>query len=954
MKKKFLLFVMLICITAFSVTAQSSWIPLSSGIESALLSVDFINVNTGIAVGEEGVILKTVDGGENWQLINAGITTTLNAVSYIDENDIIIAGNSGTILKSTDGGQTWAQKNVPGITYDLLGVDLLSSGKGVACGRAQTILQTTDNGENWTVLRTNYFGAFYSAQILNDNLAFVYGVNSIFTHLIGKIINGDSLAFRDFYIFHDDAMTEGMIYDAYQINADSCVTVGSIFPGVAAITSNQSWTEQLWNSCYILHDYYLLGVDFVGSYGVAVGSYGVAVGADYSESASLIVESNDMGQTWTEIPENFKKASANRNVKLIGNTGYIVGNGGKILKKAPAVGIDVRVADILSPQSGENLGMEDVTILVKNEGTESQTDVPVYYTVNSGNQVGEIVPGTIGQGETVEYTFLAKADLSQPNTTYIIEACTALINDENPQNDCLTIEVTNTVSDRPWNFTVTGLAHTISVPNTANPNIYGEPVEPGDWVGVFFTDNGGNEVCGGAAMFDARGNALVMAYGDDPTTETKDGFANGEIFRWKLFDTSSQGSYPAGATYDQNMPDQDGFANLGLSKLTGLTTQWCLYYTLAEGWNSLSSYVVPSYPAVENMFTPVVDNLTILQNLTSVYWPAENINTIGNFDNGSGYAIKMTEVTELSICGPSYTGKTLSLSAGWHYLPVLSQFAVSAMDLFASHLDDIVIVQDLIGDQVIWPEMGIYTLETLEPGKAYKIKLNNGIDITFPDWKNQPGNQKIVRYNTLTTHWGTFSMTPSTQVTALLTEAMGEIQMGDEIGAFGQDGTLFGYMTVAQTSQNQVVVLFGDDTLTGSPDGYSEGEPVTFKLYRPMTGKEYNLIAEYRPDLSNPTGQYYSSSFGAIRHATLIMVGTEELQYGKIRIYPNPASEVVRVSVPENTGMVVTIYDALGNQVLDGAFSNPASLDVSSLASGIYLIKVKTDNLVENRKLIIR
>ncbi|MCK9205048.1 MAG: hypothetical protein M0P58_11530, partial [Bacteroidales bacterium] len=65
--------------------------------------------------------------------------------------------------------------------------------------------------------------------------------------------------------------------------------------------------------------------------------------------------------------------------------------------------------------------------------------------------------------------------------------------------------------NKPWNYTVTGLVHTISVPNTANPNIYGQPLEPGDWAGAFYMDDNGDEACGGAAMIDAQGNAVVMA-----------------------------------------------------------------------------------------------------------------------------------------------------------------------------------------------------------------------------------------------------------------------------------------------------------------------------------------------------------------------------------------------------------------------------------------------------------
>nr|NQU92951.1 hypothetical protein [Bacteroidota bacterium] len=97
--------------------------------------------------------------------------------------------------------------------------------------------------------------------------------------------------------------------------------------------------------------------------------------------------------------------------------------------------------------------------------------------------------------------------------------------------------VINTLTS-PWPFTITGLAHTVNVPATANPNIFGEPLEPGDWVGVFFMDEEGSEVCGGAAEIDDTGAAVVTAYGNDATTPEKDGFASGESFRWKIYDAS--------------------------------------------------------------------------------------------------------------------------------------------------------------------------------------------------------------------------------------------------------------------------------------------------------------------------------------------------------------------------------------------------------------------------------
>ncbi|MCK9617388.1 MAG: YCF48-related protein, partial [Lentimicrobiaceae bacterium] len=180
MIRKTLLFVMLVGISVFKVNAQSTWFPLQSGTDKTLYGVDFFNENTGIAVGNKGIILKTTDGGATWEQKDAGVGVALNSVSFIDKYHAIIVGNGGLMLKTEDGGNTWTQEYIQNISEaDLLSIDMEPSGKGIVCGRYMTILTTQDMGTTWLVLRKNYIGAFYSARILNNNIAFVFGENSI-------------------------------------------------------------------------------------------------------------------------------------------------------------------------------------------------------------------------------------------------------------------------------------------------------------------------------------------------------------------------------------------------------------------------------------------------------------------------------------------------------------------------------------------------------------------------------------------------------------------------------------------------------------------------------------------------------------------------------------------------------------------------------------------------------
>jgi len=510
--------------------------------------------------------------------------------------------------------------------------------------------------------------------------------------------------------------------------------------------------------------------------------------------------------------------------------------------------------------------------------------------------------------------------------------------------------------EQPWEYVVTGSVHTISVPATANPNVYGEPLVEGDWVGVFYMDDNGDQACGGAGQIGPLGSAVVTAYGDDPLTPEKDGFANGERFIWRMNVCATCAEYPAGATYDDTKPNMGYFADLGLSSLTSLEVMVCQYYSFTEGWNGISSYINPFDADVETMFAPIVDDIIIMRNLTQVWWPGESINTIGDFDNGAGYAIKLTADHQFEICGPDFYGTELMLETGWFYMPTLSQCSVDAMALFGDNLDDIIIVQDLIGTGVFWPAQNIYTLETLEPGHVYKIKAANAFSITFPECDAKATTPEFSQVNTINTVWGDVNMTPSTEAVAFQASATVDFIEGDVIGAFGQNNQLYGYMTVNGAGVAQAITLFGDDVTTMDQDGFTEGEAVSYMLYRGATGETYDLNVEYDNAMDNVSGNYYTGSFAAIRSITMGITGIGTVNGGSIDMYPNPATDMVHISLNnvENTDATVVVFNTEGRQVLNQVFNGQAEVNVSSLEAGIYFVKINTATMNEIRKLVIK
>jgi hypothetical protein len=116
-----------------------------------------------------------------------------------------------------------------------------------------------------------------------------------------------------------------------------------------------------------------------------------------------------------------------------------------------------------------------------------------------------------------------------------------------------------------WATTYSPIDHGIGLPgNLGN-------ITPGDIIGVFYHDGNGGLACGGMAEYTGTGNQVLIAYGDNPATPVKDGFAVNESFDWKLCSQSVGWVDPTYVTYDPTYPNYSGlFTPNGVSALTSI------------------------------------------------------------------------------------------------------------------------------------------------------------------------------------------------------------------------------------------------------------------------------------------------------------------------------------------------------------------------------------------------
>jgi photosystem II stability/assembly factor-like uncharacterized protein len=112
--------------------------------------LSFANTSDGIAVGTNGEIIHTTDGGANWTLFaSVPSSTTQYGVAMTSSTTAVSVGAGGTVWTTTNGGLTWTAAGgvIPAITY--FGVSFANASDGWAVGQSGTIIATTNGGATW-------------------------------------------------------------------------------------------------------------------------------------------------------------------------------------------------------------------------------------------------------------------------------------------------------------------------------------------------------------------------------------------------------------------------------------------------------------------------------------------------------------------------------------------------------------------------------------------------------------------------------------------------------------------------------------------------------------------------------------------------------------------------------------------------------------------------------------
>lgn len=121
MKRHAIITTLLLLLLVTEMVKAQQWRELPTGVTEDLYDVCCIDTNTVFVCGQNGVILKTTDGGETWEEKYRQPGCQMTKMYFINpqvgyvfcDSNISISSHTWSLMKTEDGGDTWQRTGTP-------------------------------------------------------------------------------------------------------------------------------------------------------------------------------------------------------------------------------------------------------------------------------------------------------------------------------------------------------------------------------------------------------------------------------------------------------------------------------------------------------------------------------------------------------------------------------------------------------------------------------------------------------------------------------------------------------------------------------------------------------------------------------------------------------------------------------------------------------------------------
>jgi len=248
----------------------------------------FFNSTTGIVLGDQGYVGRTVDGGVTFDSVSNGLVA-LNSrcwsVWFADANTGYVGAGSQTsfttrILKTTNGGVDWSvvYSDLSGSTSYLTSLGGTDAQTVVASWANGTSLRTTNGGTNWTLTPGSFPTIMYNVSFLNSTTGFVSGSGGTVSRTTDAGVSWTPV---------NTPQTDWAIFQVKIVSASEIYAVGDASQLYKSTDLGATWTGLPINVSGPTVTFVWYSLDFSGSTFVMSGDYGI------------VAKSTDGCATWT-------------------------------------------------------------------------------------------------------------------------------------------------------------------------------------------------------------------------------------------------------------------------------------------------------------------------------------------------------------------------------------------------------------------------------------------------------------------------------------------------------------------------------------------------------------------------------------------------------------------------------------------------------------------------------
>ena len=155
----------------------STWVTRTSNTTKSLYGIFVASPRKAWAVGQSGTIITTSDAFNTWSAQTSPVTATLRSVIFADTLNGYILGDGGTILKTTDGGIAWKAQSSP--AGSLNAIKLLNASEGWVVADSGKIFKTVDGGGHWLSQNTRVRSSLTSVDFVDGLHGVAVGADGV-------------------------------------------------------------------------------------------------------------------------------------------------------------------------------------------------------------------------------------------------------------------------------------------------------------------------------------------------------------------------------------------------------------------------------------------------------------------------------------------------------------------------------------------------------------------------------------------------------------------------------------------------------------------------------------------------------------------------------------------------------------------------------------------------------